>query len=41
MNGDFVADAGQDVECFAGLRSSMAHAVGGQEREVAGSREVD
>ena len=40
MNGYFVADAGEDIQRFAGFRSGVAHAVGGQEREVAGSGEI-
>ena len=38
----FIADAGEDVECFAGFGSSVTHAVGGDEREVAmAAREIE
>ncbi len=37
----FVADAGEDVEGFARLRSGVADAVGGEQRQMMAAREID
>ena len=37
----FVADAGEDVERRAGLRSGVACAVGGEQRQLIFAREID
>ena len=41
MNGGLVADAGENVERFAGFGRGVAHAVGGEERQAVMAGEID
>ena len=41
VNGGLVADAGEDVERFAGFGRGVADAVGGDERQAVMAREID